>query len=309
MVALDRDELDTLMDIKDGVDTLDLKISHVYNSEEKCKAFLKFMKSKVNADSRRAELENQLTEVLEYILRGLEKLEPFLDAVEKLTVTSLQVKGAKISGVAGTSVRVIGGVLYLVGLALIPVTAGASLALTMTGVGLGVTSGLNSLEVAAGVGKIITKVFTVGNGTFDLVTDASSAVKVFQGAGKDIAQEGKALRNVPRLASDIPDIGQAAFKGSLARSKSSRAGFITLNALLLGMDIFFICKDSISLAKGCEAKVSQFIRARAALWSSEINSWQKIHNSLKAGQDQGEKFKCDVCMFNHINSNSLRISV
>uniref|UniRef100_A0A3P8QTQ9 Uncharacterized protein n=1 Tax=Astatotilapia calliptera TaxID=8154 RepID=A0A3P8QTQ9_ASTCA len=70
-------ELDTLMDIKDGIDALDLKITHVYNSEEKY--------------SRREKLEKELTEVLEYVLRGQEKLQPFLDAVEKLAVTSQQV--------------------------------------------------------------------------------------------------------------------------------------------------------------------------------------------------------------------------
>ncbi|KAI3359106.1 hypothetical protein L3Q82_002646 [Scortum barcoo] len=99
-------------------------------------------------------------------------------------------------------------------------------------------------------------------------------------AAKVVVEEGKALRNVPRVASDIPDIGQAAVKGPLALSKSARAGLIAVNALFLGMDIFFICKDSISLAKGSETEVSQFIRARAALWSSEIDSWKKIHDSL-----------------------------
>ncbi|XP_005740034.1 uncharacterized protein LOC102204130 [Pundamilia nyererei] len=496
-------ELDTLMDIKDGIDALDLKITHVYNLEEKCTAFLKFIKNKVSADSRREKLEKELTEVLEYVLRGQEKLQPFLDAVEKLAVTSQQVfgenqelhlpegirlehiqsvisaaqqicplllefkrdskvffrpklenvdvlayqldryivtsqkihekleesaindiwlkstkavvdlnvdlseagiqsmlhhiylleeirmdpnfrmvfmfkekagedfiskfeehqprmlkfldeleqcavqldkmsKGSKISSVAGSSAGAIGGVLSIVGLALIPVTAGASLALTMTGVGLGITSGLNSIvttgaemkvnhkhqtkagevfknfmedvqilqdclqnvtdqrvcgietskvEMAVGVSRIASKVWTVGKGTFDLVTDATSAAKVFPSAGKVLAQEGKALRNASRLASDIPDIGEAALKGSLALSKTSRGGFIALNALFLGMDIFFIYRDGTSLAKGCEAKVSQVIRARAALWSSEIDSWQKICDSLKKGLRKSEKNK------------------
>ncbi|KAI3359504.1 hypothetical protein L3Q82_013901 [Scortum barcoo] len=101
-----------------------------------------------------------------------------------------------------------------------------------------------------------------------------------EGAGKVVAQDDKALGIVSRVASDIPGIGQAAVKGSLALSKSARVGFIAVNALFLGMDIFFICKDSISLAKGSETEVSQFIRARAALWSSEMDSWKKIHDSL-----------------------------
>lgn len=195
----------------------------------------------------------------------------FLDELEQCAVQLDKMsKGSKISSVAGSSAGAIGGVLSIVGLALIPVTAGASLALTMTGVGLGITSGLNSavttgaemkvnhkhqtkagevfknfmedvqslqdclqkvtdqrvcgietskVEMAVGVSRIASKVWTVGKGTFDLVTDATSAAKVFPSAGKVLAQEGKALRNASRLASDIPDIGEAALKGSLALSQ------------------------------------------------------------------------------------------
>uniref|UniRef100_A0A3Q3N5N4 Apolipoprotein L n=1 Tax=Mastacembelus armatus TaxID=205130 RepID=A0A3Q3N5N4_9TELE len=504
-------ELNMMMDIKDRAEKIDLDIDHVTQSQSKFKAFLQYMKSKVTpqvtVDSRRAELEKELADVLEDTLKGLEKLDRFLDAVEKLAVTSLFVfvenqlihlpeeisldhiqvvtiaaqhvcplllefkrdaqvfffprlqnvevlsyqldkyiqttkeicdnnmhifesclnmnkntvvdldedlseddiqrmlchinqldeirmdphfrmvflfqevpcsgfisefstrqsrmlqfltdleqsavqldrmnKGAKISSVAGSSVGAVGGVLSIVGLALIPVTAGISLALTMTGVGLGITSGVNSLvttateigvnrtnqkkasevfqsfmedvqslqdrleeassqsftkmeaskiDVAMGVVKVCGKVATVGKG-IDSLVDAASAFKVLKSeelvasAGKVAVQEAKAVRNVPRVAADIPDIGQAVAKGPLALTKSARAGFIALNALFLGMDIFFICKDSISLAKGSETEVSQFIRARAALWSSEMESWQRIHDSLSQGLQTSEKNK------------------
>ncbi|XP_037544521.1 uncharacterized protein apol [Nematolebias whitei] len=491
-------ELDMMMDIKERADQIDLSFSHVTNSGGKGKAFVEYMKStfQMKTDSKYEELEKELTEVLKDTLEGLEKLSCFLDAVEKLAVTSLHVftenkvlhvpekisfsdvqtvitaarlicplllefrrdanvfflpkrqnldvlayqldkyiqtskticekmekscfsdfplkeiviniddfsenntqrmldhisqldeirmdpyfrtvflfqeessdhfirefserqprmleflneleqnavqldrmnKGAKISSVAGSSVGAVGGVLSIIGLALIPVTAGVSLALTMTGLGMGITSGVNSIvttatevgvnrthqkkasevfqsfmedvtrlqtcleevtrqtvkletsgiEVALGVGKVIFKTGTIGK-SIDSIIDTASTVRLLKtedlisGAGKVVVQEGKALRNIPRVASDIPDVGQAAAKGTLAVSNSVRASMIALNALFLGMDIFFICKDGMSLAKGSETDVSLFIRARAALWSSEIDSWKKIHDSLCKG--------------------------
>ncbi|XP_061568569.1 uncharacterized protein LOC133422566 [Cololabis saira] len=493
-------ELQMMMDIKDRADKISLDLSHFTQSEDKGKAFVEYMGNKFtqfNADSKRKELEEELAAVLKDVLGGLEKLDCFLDVVEKLAVTSLHVftendmlnlpeeisldhvqaviaaarricplllefkrdasvfflrrlqnadvmayqldryvqtsrkicekmekscfsdfslktvqevavelrrglternirqmldhinqlddirmdthfrmvflfqedsyhsfmkefserqprmlrsltelegnavqldrmsKGAKISSVAGSSVGVVGGVLSIAGLALIPVTAGVSLALTTTGLGLGVTSGVNSivttatqvgvnhtqqkkagevlqsfmedvtklqdsldevtrqaissrLDLAWGVGKLLFKVFTVARG-IDSFVDGCLAVEVLKseelisGAGKVLAQEDKALRNVPWVASDIPEVGQAAAEGSLAASQTVRAGLIAANGLFIGMDIFFICKDSISLAKGSETKVSQFIRARAGLWCSEMSSWKKIYNSLCEG--------------------------
>ncbi|KAM6957217.1 apolipoprotein L3 [Aplochiton taeniatus] len=277
------------------------------------------------------------------------KMLQFLTELEERAVQLDRMNtGAKISSVAGSSVGVLGGVLSIAGLALIPVTLGASLALTITGVSLGVTSGVNSavttatemtvninqqkkvkeiftkfkehmqrlqecldqvanrpcptlerddIEIVVGAGKIVAKVGTVGK-SIDAIADMASSVKllksedVIAGVTKVALQEGKAGRNLPKLASDIPDFGQAAVKGPLALSNSARAGLITVNALFIGLDVFFICKDSMSLAKGKKSETSQLIRDRAALWHSEIDAWQRMRDSLcegmlTSGENQG----------------------
>ncbi|KAG7460104.1 hypothetical protein MATL_G00217720 [Megalops atlanticus] len=58
----------------------------------------------------------------------------FLGALEERAVQLDRMKtGASISSVAGSTVGLAGGVVSIVGLALAPVTAGASLTLTMVG--------------------------------------------------------------------------------------------------------------------------------------------------------------------------------
>ncbi|XP_053194910.1 uncharacterized protein LOC128379315 [Scomber japonicus] len=488
-------ELNMFMDIKVKADKIDLSIGHVTHSESKGKALGEYMMSKVTqvtADSRREELEQELAGVLKDTLGGLEKLDCFLDAVERLAVTSLHVfseenrvlhlpqeispvtvqvvikaarevcplllefkrdakafflpklqnvevleyklkkyiqtaqkicdelkkssfseshlsvnmetvvdlgedfseddiqrmlrhinelnkiridqhfrmlflfekdsccrfisefddrqprmqqflndleecavhlysmnKGATISSVAGSSVGAVGGILSIIGLALSPLTAGTSLLLTVTGLGLGITSGVNSAvttateigvnyvyqkkaskafqsfmedvqslqdcldevssqtvtntevsmtDVAVGVGEVTLSIVD----TASAINDTLKSKELVAGVGKVVTQEGVALHNV---VSDIPDIGQAAVKGPLALTKTA----MFFDALFLGMDFFFICYGSISLAKGSETEVSKFIRARAALWSSEMNSWQKIHDSLSQGLLTSEK--------------------
>ncbi|XP_053508650.1 uncharacterized protein LOC128624862 [Ictalurus furcatus] len=104
-------ELDMMRDIKDQADQITLKFDHVQKAENKAKAFGEYMWSgltQVTADSRRQELEKELGEVLKNTLEGLEKLQHFLIAVEKLAVTSLFVfvgESFMPKGVSSMSVR------------------------------------------------------------------------------------------------------------------------------------------------------------------------------------------------------------
>ncbi|GLD73057.1 uncharacterized protein AKAME5_002438200 [Lates japonicus] len=221
---------------------------------------------------------NQLEEIrrnhVADLSREFSKRQPrMLEFLKDLEESAVQLdrmsKGAKISSVAGSSVGAVGGVLSIVGLALIPVTFGMSSGLLIAGISLGVTSGVNSAVTTVteiGVNrkhqKKASEVFQSFmedvqslQGCMEEVTRQTvakmeaSEIDVVVGVGKVLHKARAIGKAAGRVASDIPDIGQAAVKGPLALSKSARAGFITLNALFLGMDIFFICKDSISLAK------------------------------------------------------------
>ncbi|XP_062336727.1 uncharacterized protein apol [Osmerus eperlanus] len=297
---------------KENVDLGDVSDASVLNML----VHLKYLSDvRTNQDFRLVFLfQEEAENFIKLFIQSKPRMLQFLTDLEGSAVQLDNMKrGAQISTVAGSSVGAVGGVLSIVGLALIPVTAGVSLALTMAGVGLGVTSGVNSVvttvtesavnatqqkkanelfqsfmedvqniqgcledvatkmapvvsevDATAGAGKIVGKVGAIGKG-IDSLIDCASGMKLL------------------RSEDAIADLGQAAKGTPLALSKAARGGFIALNALFIGLDVFFICKDSVNLAKGSKSEVSQLIRARARLWRSELESWQKIHDSLQRG--------------------------
>ena len=85
-------------------------------------------------------------------------------------------------------------------------------------------------------------------------------------------------------ASDIPDICQTAVK-----KRFGNLLLIGANVLSLLTDAFCIYKHGYSLVQCSETEVSKIIKARAALWRSQLNSWQKIHDSLHEGQRISEE--------------------
>lgn len=79
-------ELNMMMDIKDRIANIDPSIRQVNVSE-----YVKVSVTPGAVEKRRSELEKELSAVLLDTLGGLEELQDFLDAVEKLAVTSLHV--------------------------------------------------------------------------------------------------------------------------------------------------------------------------------------------------------------------------
>lgn len=120
---------------------------------------------------------------LDFISKFDEKQPRMLDFLGELEQCALNLDkmstGIKISSVAGSSVGAVGSVLSIVGLALIPVTAGVSFGLTMAGVGLGITSAVNS-AVATGAEIVSNHAYqTKANEVFQKFTEDVQTLQEF----------------------------------------------------------------------------------------------------------------------------------
>uniref|UniRef100_H3D117 Uncharacterized protein n=1 Tax=Tetraodon nigroviridis TaxID=99883 RepID=H3D117_TETNG len=140
-------------------------------------------------------------------------------------------------------------------------------------------------ELSAAIGKVVLKLCGVAR-AIDGLVDAVSAFRMFktgellEGAANVAQQAG---RGAGRVAQELPDMGQAAARGPLVMAKAARAGLIVVNALFVTLDVFFIVKDGMSLAKGSKNELAKFLRARAALWRSQMKAWEKIYKNQKEG--------------------------
>ncbi|CAL8264389.1 unnamed protein product [Lota lota] len=80
-----------LKDIQERTAQLNPSIADVYNSNNKGSTMRQYFVNLVRTGSGREELEKQLAAVLNDTVKGMEKLGYFLEAIEKLAVTSLHV--------------------------------------------------------------------------------------------------------------------------------------------------------------------------------------------------------------------------
>lgn len=250
-------------------------------------------------DESRSDFSNKFSDCEPRMLEFLKDLE---GAADKLDCVNT---GAKICSMLGSLVGIIGGLLSIVGLALIPASAGVSL--TKSGACLGIVSTLTIvlaffIDCCCNQKKKANKHFQSFMTDMQSLRDClenmtsheptqiqESEIDVVVGVGKVFDKVRALVKFIDLLAdivgaTDIPEICQTAVKGLLAR-----LSLIAPNVLSFGMDAFYFIKQVYSLAKCNKTEVSLFIKARAALWRSQMASWKKIHDSLREGQRISEE--------------------
>uniref|UniRef100_A0A3B4X382 Uncharacterized protein n=1 Tax=Seriola lalandi dorsalis TaxID=1841481 RepID=A0A3B4X382_SERLL len=234
------------------------------------------------------------------------KLQSLLTKLKDIAIRLDKVnKGIKIAYVAGSSVGAIGSVLSIVGLALSPLTLGASLPLTMAGLGMGIACGVSSAVTTStkiGVNRKQQKkaacVFQSIKKDVESIQQCLEEVKMEKGKPDVTLGVTSVVLNVGNLGYNVHNIVECGAGGvcdvveiSADIGQAVASAGLAARAFLLVFDVCSIIKNCVSLAKDAESEASQPIRDSADLLQSVIDSWQEIYESLIRGQKTFEENK------------------
>ncbi|KAK2886077.1 hypothetical protein Q8A67_016914 [Cirrhinus molitorella] len=107
--------------------------------------------------------------------------------------------------------------------------------------------------------------------------------KVIKAATGTALEDLKTVRYIPQVAKYLPTIEALTKVPTLTITKFTRVASGIANVFFIGLDSYFIVKESISLAHGSETEVSKLIRSRSALLKSELEAWEEMYDSLCIG--------------------------
>ncbi|XP_048196408.1 apolipoprotein L2-like [Perognathus longimembris pacificus] len=238
----------------------------------------------------------------------MRKLRDLADRVDKVH------RDCTISHVVAGSTGVVSGVLTILGLALAPVTAGVSLALSATGLGLGTAATVAS--VATSVVDTSTKLSAKAEASSLLSTEVDKAkvaddvlaevkprvVALTQNCFRDLPRLQRNIRAMnlakanPRLAASAKRLMttgkisarstkqvQKAFGGTaLAMTKGARVmGAATAGVSLL-MDVINLVEESTHLHQGAKTESAEELRRQALELERRLEELLRVQESLQS---------------------------
>ncbi|XP_065417387.1 uncharacterized protein LOC112061527 [Chrysemys picta bellii] len=223
------------------------------------------------------------------VKRHIDELREIADDIDKIH------KGATIANIAGGTVGIAGGITTIVGLCLIPVTFGASLIVSLTGLAVSTAGGLTS--AAATTTDIVAS--KVKRETVEkLLQECQADVEHIKDYAERIAEKIENLKDNEKkgFVLAIPQIGSGAGRAVLNTMKMVKAGQLLANvgriarfagaathvltALTLGLDIFFVAKDSMDLHKGAKTELAAKIREAVNEMEQMIDHFNEMYTAL-----------------------------
>ncbi|XP_063742033.1 apolipoprotein L1 [Eleginops maclovinus] len=222
-------------------------------------------------------------------------------------------KNTKIAQITGGSTSAIGGVATITGLALAPVTMGISLIVTAVGLGVATAGGLTS--AGAGISNQVNnsmdrkKVEKIVQDYQEKMADLNKCLKFIKQGIENMKRfdlikmkEHAYNRDFPVLSKSFYEDGAMAGKAILinaneimrvvqianvAGSTAARAVQIAsmatgvLTGLFVGMDIYFVAKDSKELKKGAKSEFAAKIREVATQLHDGLVELNTIREELQ----------------------------
>ncbi|XP_073348222.1 apolipoprotein L1 isoform X3 [Pagrus major] len=229
-------------------------------------------------------------------------------------------KKTKIAQITGGSTSAIGGVATIAGLALAPVTMGTSLIVTAVGLGVATAGGLTS--AGAGISNQVNnsmdrkKVEKIIKDYQEKMVDLNKCLKFIKQGIENLKKfdllkmkDNAYNRDFPVLTAQFYEDGAMAGKAILinaneimrvvqianvAGSTAARAVQIAsmatgvLTGLFVGMDIYFVAKDSKELKKGAKSEFAGKIREVATQLHDGLVELNGIREELQCTAPQNE---------------------
>ncbi|XP_065417384.1 uncharacterized protein LOC101946673 [Chrysemys picta bellii] len=239
------------------------------------------------------DIDEILTESLlparDRVKRHIDELREIADAIDKIH------KGARIANVTGGAVGIAGGITTIVGLCLIPVTFGASLIVSLTGLAISTAGGLTS-AAATTTDKVASKVKreTVEK----LLQECQADMDHIKDYAERIAEKIQNLKDNEKkgFVFAIPQIGSGAGRAVLNTMKMVKAGQVLANVgrianfagaathvltgVTPGLDTFFTAKDSMDLHKGAKTELAAKIREAVNEMEQMIDHFNEMVKAL-----------------------------
>ncbi|KAF5919816.1 hypothetical protein HPG69_009805 [Diceros bicornis minor] len=217
-----------------------------------------------------------------------------------------------ISNVVAASTGAVSGILTILGLALAPVTAGVSLALSATGIGLGVAADVTSVStriverssnlsakaeasrlalIDIDKGEMVKKtlchselhIFALSKNFIQVVKNIKKVHAIKLATAKPhLADDAKRLMTIGRISVHRGKQVRKAFGGTaLAMTKGARImGAATAGVFLL-MDVVKLVKQSVHLHEGTKAESAEELRQQAQELERVLEELTQIYEMLQ----------------------------
>ncbi|XP_012966499.1 apolipoprotein L2 [Mesocricetus auratus] len=242
----------------------------------------------------------------------IRKLQVLADKVDKVH------RDCTISKVVAGSTSTVSGVLTLLGLTLVPVTAGASLVLLATGMGLGAAAAVTSVSTGivgytsessaktrashlmsasmVKVKKVAEALVHSGPQAYELSENCCRVLRCLQQsicviklteANPALAASAKHLLTIESISAQSDNQVKKAFSGTaLATSRRDWVMNVGTTGVSLTGDVVGLVKESKRLHKGTKAKSAEELRKQAQELEGKLKMLIQIYDSLQSGSTQ-----------------------